>query len=63
MPKRFMACVKSGRVRTIPVGKGVGKGGHIKKHKIHKGQAYMRICYPQGGGGPVHGEVRHKKGN
>jgi hypothetical protein len=47
MPEKFMACVKGGgRVRTIMVGKD-GK--------------YMHVCYPPGGGSPVHGEIKMKK--
>ena len=46
MPKDFDDCVKSGgRVRTIVPKKG----------------KYLHICYPKGGGSPVHGEVKSAK--
>ena len=43
MPQAFDNCVASGgRVRTISLPKG----------------KYMHICYPKGGGSPIHGEVK-----
>ena len=44
MPEDFNKCVaEGGRVRTITPKKGT----------------YLHICYPKGGGSPVHGEVKH----
>ena len=49
MPVKFTNCIKAGgRVRTIKP-KGAGS------------PTYLKICYPKGGGGPVRGEVKHRK--
>ncbi len=46
MPADFTRCVRrGGRVRTITPKKGV----------------YIHVCYPQGGGAPIQGEVKHTK--
>ncbi len=48
MPEDFLRCVRrNGRVITRQL----------------KGGKYMHICYPQGGGSPVHGEVKQGKEN
>jgi len=48
MPEAFTRCVrKHGRVRTIkPEG---------------RPDVYIKVCYPPGGGSPVHGEEHHVK--
>lgn len=46
MPEAFDRCIRrGGRVKTITPKEGI----------------YIHICYPKGGGSPVHGEVRHTK--
>ena len=46
MPEDFDKCVaEGGRVKTIVPKKGT----------------FLHICYPKGGGSPVHGEVKTKK--
>lgn len=46
MPEAFDKCEKGGgRIRTINPKEGV----------------YIHVCYPKGGGPPVHGEVKHSK--
>lgn len=46
MPESFTRCVRrKGRVRTIKP----------------RPDIVIPICYPPGGGSPVHGEVRHVK--
>ncbi len=47
MPKEFTDCITN--------------GGRVITKIINKSQ-YIRICYPKGGGSPVHGEVKVKKG-
>ena len=50
MPRKFTQCVKSGgRVIT-------------KKPKGKKSRVYLHVCYPKGGGSPVAGEVKKRKG-
>lgn len=49
MPADFDRCVRrGGRVRTL-------------KPKGEKSDVYLRVCYPVGGGSPVHGETKRKK--
>jgi len=49
MPEKFRKCVREkGRVRTL-------------KPKGKKSPAYIKVCYPRGGGSPVSGEVKHRK--
>lgn len=46
MPEAFIRCVRrNGRVRTVKPRPGV----------------FIKVCYPKGGGAPVHGEVEHTK--
>lgn len=46
MPESFTRCVRrGGRVRTIKP----------------RSDVYIKVCYPTGGGAPVHGEVKHTK--
>jgi len=50
MPEKFTRCVKAGgRVRTI-------------KPKGIKSRTYIHVCYPKGGGPPVSGEIKRRKG-
>jgi hypothetical protein len=46
MPEAFIRCKRrGGRVRTIKP----------------RPDVYIAVCYPKGGGTPVHGEVHHVK--
>jgi len=46
MPDAFIRCARrNGRVRTIKP----------------RPDVYIKVCYPKGGGAPVHGEVVHTK--
>lgn len=46
MPQAFDSCVKNGgRVRTIKL----------------KGDKYMHVCFPKGGGKSIPGEVKTKE--
>jgi hypothetical protein len=46
MPAAFDRCVRrKGRIRTIKP----------------RPDVFIKVCYPQGGGSPVHGEVQHTK--
>lgn len=46
MPEAFTRCVRrGGRVVTVKPRQDVS----------------IKVCYPKGGGDPVHGEVEHKK--
>lgn len=46
MPAAFDRCVKG--------------GGRVRTKDVNKTQ-YIHICYPKGGGSPVHGEVKTRK--
>lgn len=46
MPEDFTRCVR--------------RGGRIKTIKPRP-DVYIPVCYPKGGGSPVHGEVHHVK--
>ena len=46
MPEAFTRCERrGGRIRTIKP----------------RPDVYIKVCYPPGGGSPVHGEVHHTK--
>lgn len=46
MPESFTRCVRrNGRVKTIKP----------------RPDIYIKVCYPTGGGAPVHSEVHHVK--
>ena len=47
MPEAFTRCIR--------------RGGKVKTIKPKSGVS-IKVCYPSGGGSPVHGEVHHKKG-
>ena len=38
--------------------RGVRRGGRVKTIKPRP-DVYIKVCYPKGGGDPVHGEVHH----
>jgi len=49
MPEAFERCVREGgRVRTI-------------KPKGKESKTYLLVCYPKGGGSPIHGETKERK--
>ncbi len=49
MPEAFDKCeAEGGRIRTM-------------KPKGKKSKAYLRVCYPKGGGSPVSGGVKQAK--
>ena len=46
MPDAFARCERrGGKIRTIRP----------------RSDIYIKVCYPKGGGSPVHGEVHHTK--
>lgn len=48
MPAAFDRCERQGgRIKTVVPKKGI----------------YVHVCYPRGGGSPVHGEIKHTKEN
>ena len=50
MPAKFDRCVKAGgRVRTV-------------KPKGEESRTFVRVCFPKGGGSPVSGGVKKRKG-
>lgn len=53
MPKAFDACLKGGgRVRTVVPKSSLGKRFGLK------GDQFIRVCFPKGGGGMIRGETK-----